>query len=86
MKKFKSPLHISRMRIIDKYDRETQIKMKNGIIENYLEVIESLSDSIRQFYNMNMTARFLLREQEVLKIWTDGLKNFLVEWENKYEK
>jgi hypothetical protein len=86
MAKFKSPLHITRMKIIHKYDTDTQLKMKKSIIDNYCDTINSLSDSLRQFNDMDMTTHFLKREHEVLKEWSKGLEGFLNEWENKYEK
>ena len=84
MAQFKSPLHISRMRIIENYGRETQLKIKKGIIDNYCDTINSLSDSLKQFSNMGMSTHFLKREHELLKEWNKGLENFLNEWEKKY--
>lgn len=85
MAKFKSPFHISRMKIIDKYDRETQLKMKKEVIHNYCDTITSLTDSIRQFNDMGMTTHFLKSEQELISAWSEGLQTFLKEWEKKYE-
>lgn len=82
---FKSPLHISRMRIIDNYDRETQLKMKDGIVKNYLETIQSFSDSINAFLDADMRTEHLISENKILKEWSNGLENFLIEWSNKYE-
>ena len=76
MARFKSPLHISRMQIIDKYDEDTQLKMKKGIVDDYLYTIKKLTDRARQFSEMWMFD-YVEDDLQLIKLWSKGLQDFL---------
>ena len=76
MARFKSPHHISRMRIIDKYDTDTQLKMKKGIVDDYLYTIKKLTDSAIQFSEMQLFD-YVEDDLQLIKLWSKGLEDFL---------
>jgi hypothetical protein len=76
MARFKSPLHISRMQIIDKYDADTQLKMKKGIVDDYLYAIKKLTDSASQFSESQLFDN-VEDDLQLIKLWSKGLEDFL---------
>jgi len=76
MARFKSPLHISRMQIIDKYDADIQLKMKKGIVDDYLYTIKKLTDSARQFSESHLFD-YVEDDLQLIKVWSKGLEDFL---------
>ena len=76
MARFKSPVHISTMQIIDKYDTDTQLKMKKGIVDDYLYTIKKLTDSASQFSEMQLFD-YVEDDLQLIKLWSKGLEDFL---------
>jgi hypothetical protein len=76
MAKFKSPLHITRMKYIDKYDTDTQLKMKKGIVDDYLYTIKKLTDSAIQFSEIQLFD-YVEDDLQLIKLWSKGLEDFL---------
>jgi hypothetical protein len=75
MARFKSPLHISRMQIIDKYDADTQLKIKKGIVDDYLYTIKKLTDSASQFSESHLFDH-VEDDLQLIKLWSKGLEDF----------
>jgi hypothetical protein len=76
MAKFKSPRHISTMQIIDKYGADTQLKMKKGIVDDYLYTIKKLTDSARRFSERHLFD-YVEDDLQLIKVWSKGLEDFL---------
>jgi hypothetical protein len=66
------------MQIIDKYDADTQLKMKKGIVDDYLYTIKKLTDSASQF-SENWMFDHVQDDLQVIKILSKGLEDFLKE-------
>jgi hypothetical protein len=64
------------MRIIDKYDTDTQLKMKKGIVDDYLYTIKKLTDSASQFSEMQLFD-YVEDDLQLIKLWSKGLEDFL---------
>jgi hypothetical protein len=64
------------MQIIDKYDEDTQLKMKKGIVDDYLYTIKKLTDRARQFSEMWMFD-YVEDDLQLIKLWSKGLQDFL---------